>query len=61
MAFTVIIQNRLFENFKKSKGLPVDGRVGPATMNALEKMETRYGGHGTERNHNGVPNKYSKV
>ncbi|WP_270278902.1 peptidoglycan-binding protein [Veillonella parvula] len=47
--------------FQKSKGLPVDGRVGPATMNALEKMETRYGGHGTERNHNGVPNKYSKV
>ena len=47
--------------FQKSKGLPVDGRVGPATMNALEKMETRYGGHGTERDHNGVPNKYSKV
>ena len=35
--------------FQKSKGLAVDGRVGPATMNALEKMETRYGGHGTER------------
>ena len=33
--------------FQKSKGLAVDGRVGPATMNALEKMETRYGGHGT--------------
>ena len=47
--------------FQKSKGLAVDGRVGPATMNALEKMETRYGGHGTERDHNGVPNKYSKV
>ena len=23
--------------FQKSKGLPVDGRVGPATMNALER------------------------
>ena len=30
-------------------------------MNALEKMETRYGGHGTELSHNGVPNKYSRV
>ena len=39
----------------------VDGRVGPSTMNALEKMETRYGGHGTELSHNGVPNKYSRV
>ena len=47
--------------FQKSKGLPVDGRVGPATMNALEKMETRYGGHGTELSHNGVPNKYSRI
>ena len=47
--------------FQKSKGLAVDGRVGPSTMNALEKMETRYGGHGTELSHNGVPNKYSRV
>lgn len=47
--------------FQKSKGLAVDGRVGPTTMNALEKMETRYGGHGTELSHNGVPNKYSRV
>ena len=47
--------------FQKSKGLAVDGRVGPATMNALEKMETRYGGHGTELSYNGVPNKYSRV
>ena len=47
--------------FQKSKGLAVDGRVGPATMNALEKMETRYGGHGTALSHDGVPNKYSRV
>ena len=47
--------------FQKSKGLAVDGCVGPTTMNALEKMETRYGGHGTELSHNGVPNKYSRV
>ena len=47
--------------FQKSKGLAVDGRVGPATMNALEKMETRYGGHGTELSHAGVPNKSSRV
>lgn len=47
--------------FQKSKGIAVDGRVGPTTMNALEKMETRYGGHGTELSHNGVPNKYSRV
>lgn len=47
--------------FQKSKGLAVDGRVGPSTMNALEKMETRYGVHGTELSHNGVPNKYSRV
>lgn len=47
--------------FQKSKGLAVDGRVGPSTMNALEKMETCYGGHGTELSHNGVPNKYSRV
>ena len=26
-------------------------------MNALEKMETRYGGHGTALSHDGVPNK----
>ena len=31
-----------------------------ATMNALEKMETRYGGHGTALSHDGVPNKYSE-
>ena len=30
-------------------------------MNALEKMETRYGGHGTALSHDGVPNKYSRV
>lgn len=48
-------------NFQKSKGLSVDGRVGPATMSALEKMERQYGGHGTERNHNGIPNTYSRV
>ena len=36
--------------FQKSKGLAVDGRVGPVTMNALEKIETRYGGHGTAIN-----------
>ena len=47
--------------FQKSKGLAVDGRVGPATMNALEKLETRYGGHGTALSHDGVPNKYSRV
>ena len=47
--------------FQKSKGLAVDGRVGPSTMNALEKMETRYGGHGTALSHDGVPNKYSRV
>ncbi len=29
-------------------------------MNALEKMETRYGGHGTALSHD-VPNKYSRV
>ena len=47
--------------FQKSKGLAVDGRVGPATMNALEKLETRYGGHGTALSHDVVPNKYSRV
>ena len=48
--------------FQKSKGLAVDGRVGPATMNALEKRwRTRYGGHGTALSHDGVPNKYSRV
>ena len=61
MAFMVITQNRPYENFKNLKGLAVDGRVGPSTMNALEKMETRYGGHGTALSHDGVPNKYSRV
>ena len=46
--------------FQKSKGLSVDGRVGPATMKALEANETKYA---TSRNvnHSGVPNKYVKV
>lgn len=46
--------------FQKSKGLAVDGRVGPATMGALEKMENRKGGQST-KNSNGAPSKYSKV
>ena len=29
--------------FQKAKGLAVDGRVGTATMSALEKQETRFG------------------
>lgn len=46
--------------FQKSKGLAVDGRVGPATMGVLEKMETRKGGQ-SAKNTNGAPSKYSKV
>ncbi|WP_314726284.1 3D domain-containing protein [uncultured Veillonella sp.] len=46
--------------FQKSKGLAVDGRVGPATMGALEKMENRKGGQ-SAKNGNGAPSKYSKV
>lgn len=46
--------------FQKSKGLAVDGRVGPATMGALEKMENRKGGQSV-KNSNGEPSKYSKV
>ena len=46
--------------FQKSKGLAVDGRVGPATMGALEKMETRKSGQ-SAKNTNGAPSKYSKV
>ena len=46
--------------FQKSKGLTVDGRVGPATMGVLEKMETRKGGQSV-KNTNGAPSKYSKV
>ena len=57
----VITRNRPCTKISKSKGLAVDGRVGPATMNALEKLETRYGGHGTALSHDGVPNKFSRV
>lgn len=46
--------------FQKSKGLAVDGRVGPATMGALEKMENRKGGQ-SAKNSNGAPSKYFKV
>ena len=46
--------------FQKSKGLAVDGRVGPATMGALEKMENRKGDQ-SAKNSNGAPSKYSKV
>ena len=46
--------------FQKSKGLAVDGRVGPATMGALEKMENRKGSQ-SAKNSNGAPSKYSKV
>ena len=46
--------------FQKSKGLAVDGRVGPATMGALEQMENRKSGQ-SAKNSNGAPSKYSKV
>ena len=46
--------------FQKSKGLAVDGRVGPATMGVLEKMEIRKSGQ-SAKNTNGAPSKYSKV
>ena len=44
-----------------AKGLAVDGRVGTATMSALEKEETRFGDSAISRSHNGVPNKYVRV
>ena len=47
--------------FQKAKGLTVDGRVGTATMSALEKEETRFGDSTISRSHNGVPNKYVRV
>ena len=47
--------------FQKAKGLAVDGRVGAATMSALEKEETRFGDSAISRSHNGVPNKYVRV
>lgn len=47
--------------FQKAKGLAVDGRVGTATMSALEKEETRFGDSAISRSHNGVPNKYVRV
>ena len=46
--------------FQKSKGIAVDGRVGPATMGALEKAGNRKGSEST-KNSNGAPSKYSKV
>ena len=46
--------------FQKSKGLAVDGRVGPATMGALEKAGNRKGSE-SKKNSNGAPSKYSKV
>ena len=48
-------------NFQKSKGLTANGRVDSNTMKELEKIELQYGGHGTQRGHNGVPNKYTRV
>lgn len=47
--------------FQKSKGLLVDGRVGPATMKALEQHETNFIDAMTTRNHSGVPKQYVKV
>ena len=47
--------------FQKAKGLTVDGRVGTATMNALEKDETRFGDSSIARSHSGIPNKYVRV
>lgn len=48
-------------NFQKSKGLTANGRVDSNTMKELEKIELQYGGLGTQRGHNGVPNKYTRV
>lgn len=47
--------------FQKAKGLTVDGRVGTATMNVLEKDETRFGDSSIARSHSGIPNKYVRV
>ncbi|WP_251425248.1 3D domain-containing protein [Veillonella agrestimuris] len=49
------------KKFQKSKGLAVDGRVGPATMKALEKYETTYTEAMTTKDRSGVPKKYVKV
>ena len=47
--------------FQKSKGARCRWSCWSCYDECFRKMETRYGGHGTERDHNGVPNKYSKV
>lgn len=49
------------KKFQKSKGLAVDGRVGPATMKALEKYETTYTNAMTSKDRSGIPKKYVKV
>ena len=47
--------------FQKAKGLAVDGRVGNATMSALEKEETRFGGSSYSQYTKGAPSKYTRA
>ncbi len=48
--------------FQKEKGLDVDGRVGPATLAALEKNAEKFASYKSDIiNHEGVPFKYSKI
>ena len=48
--------------FQKEKGLDVDGRVGPATLAALEKNHNKFAKEGKKiKKSAGAPDKYSKV